>query len=72
MGPKLSDNDIRVVAFYMDMDDVWWDGFSSDEERLRRVLGEDYMIAMEKIYNNTLVKAVDENRIDLISKMANF
>ena len=30
-----------------------------------------YMLAMEKIYNNTLVKAVDEDRIDLISKMAN-
>lgn len=71
MGPKLSDSDIPVVAFYMDMDDVWWDGFSSDIERLRSVLGEDYMLAMEKIYNNTLVKAVEENRIDLVSKMAN-
>ena len=71
MGPKLSENDIRVVAFHMDMDDIWWDEFSSDQERLRSVLGEDYMLAMEKIYNNTLVKAVDENRIDLISKMAN-
>jgi thioredoxin-related protein len=71
MGLKLSDNDIRVVAFHMDMDDVWWEGFASDQERLKRVLGEDYMLAMEKIYNNTLVKAVDLDRIDLISKMAN-
>lgn len=71
MGPKLSDNDIRVVAFYMDLDDTWWADFSSDEERLRRVLGADYMLAMEQIYNNTLVKAVDEDRIDLISLMAN-
>ena len=55
----------------MDLDDVWWEDFASDEERLRRVLGEDYMLAMEKIYNNTLVKAVDEDRIDLISKLAN-
>jgi thioredoxin-related protein len=71
MGPKLSDNDIQVVAYYMDMDDAWWADFSSDEDRLRRVLGEDYMLAMEQIYNNTLVKAVDEDRIDLISLLAN-
>jgi len=68
---KLSDDDIRVVAFYMDLDDKWWEGFSSDVDRLRKLLGEDYMLAMEKIYNNTLVKAVDMERIDLISKMAN-
>lgn len=68
---KLSDDDMRVVAFYMDLDDTWWEEFSSDPDRLRRILGEDYMLAMEKIYNNTLMKAVDEDRIDLISKMAN-
>ena len=71
IGPRLSDNDISVVAFYMDMDDSWWEVFSSDADRLRRVLGDDYMLAMEKIYNNTLVKAVEEERIDLISLMAN-
>jgi thioredoxin-related protein len=68
---KLTDNDIKVVAFYMDLDDTWWKEFSSDMDRLKSVLKEDYMLAMEKIYNNTLVKAVDEERIDLISKMAN-
>ena len=71
MGTKLSENDIRVVAYYMDMDDTWWEDFSSDEVRLKKMLGEDYMLALEKIYNNTLVKAVDEDRIDLVSKMAN-
>ena len=69
--PKLSDDDMRVVAFYMDMDDTWWNEFSTDVDRLKRVLGEDYMLAMEKIYNNTLVKAVDKERIELISLMAN-
>jgi thioredoxin-related protein len=69
--PKLSDDDIRVVAFYMDMDDTWWKEFSTDVDRLRRVLGDDYMLAMEKIYNNTLVKAIEEERIGLISLMAN-
>ena len=28
---KPSDNDIRVVAFYMDLDDPWWEDFSSDQ-----------------------------------------
>jgi len=69
--PKLSDGDISVVAFYMDLDDLWWNQFHADPDRLRRVLEDDYMLAMEKIYNNTLVKAVEEERIDLVSKMAN-
>ena len=70
MGPKLADSDILVVAYYMDLDDAWWEDFSSDKERLVRILGDDYMLAMEKIYNNTLMKAVEEDRIDLVSKMA--
>lgn len=68
---KLSDSDIRVLAFYTDLDDSWWDRFSADRERLKQVLKEDYMLAMEKIYNKSLVKAVDEERIDMISKIAN-
>lgn len=68
---KLSDNDISVVAYLMDLEDQWWDEFSSDPDRLRRVLGEDYMLAMEKIYNASLVKAIEEDNISLISKMSN-
>jgi thioredoxin-related protein len=71
MDPRLSDNDIRVVAFYMDLDDVWWSTFASDKDRLKRILADDYLPAMENIYNNSLIKAVEEDRIDLISKMAN-
>jgi len=71
MGTKLKDEDIRVVAFHMDLEDVWWEDFSSDPQRLKRVLKEDYMPAMEKIYNNTLIKAIQNGRVDLISKMAN-
>jgi thioredoxin-related protein len=71
MDPKLSDNDIRVVAYHMDLDDVWWNTFAADRDRLKEILGEDYLPAMENIYNTTLIKAVDENRIDLISKLAN-
>ena len=71
MGTRLKDDDIRVVAFHMDLEDVWWEDFSSDPQRLKRVLKEDYMPAMEKIYNNTLIKAIQNERIDLISKMAN-
>ena len=71
IDPNLSDNDIQVVAFYMDLEDDWWPEFSSDIERLKEVLGDNYMLAMEKIYNNTLVKAVEEDNIQLISKMSN-
>ena len=71
IGEKLSDNDIGVVAYHMDLDDPWWPEFSSDPERLRTVLGDDYMLAMEKIYNASLVKAIEEENIGLISKMAN-
>jgi thiol-disulfide isomerase/thioredoxin len=71
MDPRLSDNDIRVVAFHMDLEDSWWSTFASDRQRLRRVLGEEYLPAMENIYNSTLIRAVEEGRIDLVSKMAN-
>ena len=71
IDPNLSDNDIQVVAFYMDLEDNLWPEFSSDKERLKKVLGNNYMLAMEKIYNNTLMKAVEEDNIKLISKMAN-
>jgi len=71
MDPRLSDNDIRVVAFHMDLDDVWWRTFATDKDRLKRILAGDYLPAMEKIYNNSLIKAVEEDRIDLVSKMAN-
>jgi thioredoxin-related protein len=71
MDPKLSDNDIRVVAYHMDLDDVWWNTFAADRDRLKEILGEDYLPAMENIYNTTLIKAVEEDRIDLVSKLAN-
>ena len=71
IDPNLSDNDIRVVAYYMDLESSWWDEFSSNPDRLKKVLGDNYMLVMEKIYNNSLVKAVDEDNIVLISKMSN-
>lgn len=71
MDDKLSDRDIRVVAFYTDLQDSWWPAFAADQDRLKRVLGEDYLLAMEKIYNNSLVLAVDQENIETISKMAN-
>ena len=71
MGPELTDSDIRVVAYYMDLGNFWWKTFSADPERLRRVLGDEYMVALEKIYNNTLVKAVEEDNLALISGLAN-
>ena len=67
----LSDNDIRVVAFYMDLDDPWWKIFITEPDRIRLVLGAEYMPAMEKIYHNSLVKAVENENIGLISRMAN-
>jgi len=71
IDPKLSDSDIRVVAFHMDLDDVWWDAFASDKQRLKRILDKDYLGALENIYSSTLSLALEEARIDLISKMAN-
>jgi len=68
---ELSDEDISVVAYHLTLDNKFWIAFSADPERLRRVLDEDYMLAMEKIYNNSLVKAIDEDNIELISMMAN-
>ncbi len=71
LGDELKDSDIRVVAYYMDMEDVWWPLFATETERVKRVLGKDYVPALESIYNNTLTKAVEEENIVLISRMAN-
>lgn len=71
VGDELKDSDIRVVAHYMDLEDSWWPIFATDTERVKRVLGEDYLPALETIYSNTLVKAVEEENIVLISRMAN-
>lgn len=68
---KLSGHDIRVIAFYLTTDDPRWPLFSKDTERLREELGDDYMLAIEKTYNNTLVKAVEEGNIGLISSLSN-
>jgi thiol-disulfide isomerase/thioredoxin len=67
----LSDNDIRVVAFYMNLDDPWWKAFTSDPDRIRQVLGDEFVPAMEKVYHHSLVKAVESEDISLISRIAN-
>ena len=68
---ELSDNDIRVVAYYTDLEDSWWMLFTSEQERISRVLEDQYVPAMEQIYHNTLAKAVNQKNIKLVSRMAN-
>jgi len=70
-GNRLSGHDIRVIAFYLTTDDPRWPLFSEDPGRLRKELGDDYMLAMEKTYNNTLVKAVEQEDVGLISSLSN-
>jgi hypothetical protein len=71
MGSELTESDISVIAFYTELDDAWWPEFSEDQKRLRKVLGDDYTLSIEKIYNNTLIKAVEEDDLKLISRLAN-
>jgi thioredoxin-related protein len=71
IGDELRDSDIRVMAYYTDLEDRWWPSFISDPDRLMEVLGEEYLPALEQIYNTTLVKAVEQEDIVLISRLAN-
>ena len=71
IGDDLKDNDIRVIAYYMDLEDRWWPVFTTETERVKRVLGKEYIPVLETIYNNTLAKAVEQENIVLISRMAN-
>jgi hypothetical protein len=71
MGETLSDNDIKVVAYYTDLEDPWWPQFTSEADRVKEVLSQDYLLLLEKIYNNTLVMAIEQQSIGLISRMAN-
>ncbi len=68
---ELRDSDIRVVAHYMDLEDPWWPVFTTETDRVRRVLGKEFVPALETIYKNTLEKAIDQENIVLISRLAN-
>lgn len=68
---ELRDSDIRVVAYYTDLEDPWWPLFATDYERVKKVLGKEIVPVMETIYNNTLKKAIEQENIVLISRMAN-
>lgn len=68
---ELRDSDIRVVAYYTDLEDSWWPLFATDYERVKKVLGKEIVPVMETIYNNTLAKAIEQQNIVLISRMAN-
>jgi len=71
LGDELKDSDIRVVAHYMDLEDAWWSVFATETERVKKVLGKDYLPVLETIHNNTLLKAVEGKNIELVSRMAN-
>lgn len=68
---ELKDSDIRVVAFYMDLEDPWWPLFATEYSRVKEVLGKDYVPALESIYQKSLYKAVQQENIALISRLAN-
>lgn len=68
---ELRDNDIKVVAYYMDLEDPWWAVFANESERVKRVLGSEYVPALETIYNKSLIKAIEQDNIVLISRIAN-
>jgi len=71
MGETLSDYDIKAVAWYTELSDPWWPQFTLENSRVERVLGEEYIPALEQIYNNSLKVAIDSNDIELISRIAN-
>ncbi|MEN8158077.1 MAG: thioredoxin family protein, partial [Bacteroidota bacterium] len=71
LSEDLSDNDIRVVAYYTDLEDSWWPLFTTETDRIKRVLEADYLPALERIYSNSLMKAVEQENVELISRMAN-
>ena len=46
---ELRDNDNKVVAYYMDLEDPWWPVFANESERAKRVLESEYVPALETI-----------------------
>jgi len=71
LGEKLSRIDIAVVAYYTDLKDPWWPQFTMDPEMVKDALNGEYVNLLERIYNNTLVMAIDDQDIGLISRMSN-
>ena len=68
---ELRDSDIRVVGYYTDLEDPWWPVFAGESERVKKVLGKEYVPVLEKIYNNSLVLAIEQDNILLVSRIAN-
>jgi thioredoxin-related protein len=71
LGETLDRADILVVAPYTDLEDPWWSQMVLHPEKVKDALGSKYLENLENIYNNSLVKAIRQNDIDLISRMAN-
>ena len=71
VGETLDRSDIQVVAPYTDLEDPWWSQMALHPEKMKEALGPEYLKSLENIYNNSLVKAIQQNNIDLISRMAN-
>lgn len=68
---ELTETDIRILSGITDMGDPWWEDYASDFSRLERIFGDTYATALSLVYQNTLVKAVEEGDITLISALAN-
>lgn len=57
---EISDIDIRIIAPYLTMDDPLWVIVSADQDRMKGLLGDDYIVAIEQVFNRSLVKAIRE------------
>lgn len=66
----LTDDDIRVVSYYMTMDHALWPELSGDIDRMKTVLGEDYMLVIESVFNRTLMKGIEEENVAIIKVLS--
>jgi len=63
---KISDDDIRVAGHYITMDHPLWSVVSDDVDRMQEVLGDEYLAVVESVFNNTLIKGIEEEDRDII------
>ncbi len=67
---ELTEEDLRVIAPYMDLVNESWSVLRENTALLKQTFGADYASILQVIYNNTLSLALEEQNIELVSRMS--
>ena len=68
---ELTEKDLLVIAPYADLANESWPVLKENVALLKQSFGSDYASILQTIYNNTLSLAIEEESVELVSRMSN-